>query len=344
MTILVIGGGKMGMSHLALLTHYLGKSNVALCDTSFWIQHLYRMLGYKTFSDVDVAASVLDSLQGVLIATPTKSHASLLRWAIRKRLPCFVEKPLTLDYAASSQLQALAASEKVPVQVGFVLRYLTAFQRLRYLVLSGRLGSVLDYNASMRGNVISRTPNERAWQGRYALGGGCLNEYGPHVIDLCRFIFGSVSQVASAETASIFCAHADDRAEFVLEHISGGKGEIIIDWCDLTKRKSVVEFNVRFKTADVRVDNSSIEIRWSASCSFSKAERLELESLPLPANVDFYLRGEEFSLELEDFLETCTGRQFGARQVLSSDTTPRLEDGYAVDRLIHQIAEKAGLR
>ena len=34
MTILVIGGGKMGMSHLALATQYVGKGNVALCDGS----------------------------------------------------------------------------------------------------------------------------------------------------------------------------------------------------------------------------------------------------------------------------------------------------------------------
>ena len=344
MTILVIGGGKMGMSHLALATQYVGKGNVALCDTKLSTRILFRLLGYKTFADVDAAAAAVDRLEGVLIATPTPSHAPLAKWAIGKGVPCFVEKPLTLNVAASNELKALATAKGVPVQVGFVLRYVASFQRLRHLVQGGQLGAMLGYTASMRGNVILKPPAPDSWQGHFNRGGGCLNEYGPHIIDLCQFIFGAVERVDDVRMTQVFCTHADDRIDFGWSHRNGSAGKVEVDWCDTTKRKSVVEFKVKFEHAEVRVDNSAVEITWNADCPMDQDKRLEIDAPIRPSNVAYYLRGEEFSLELEEFLGTCVGRRLSVDDSLPADTTARLEDGCEVDRLIDEIARKAGLK
>ncbi len=344
MTILVIGGGKMGMSHLALASQYVGKSNVSLCDTKLSTRILFRLLGYTTFRDIDTAASSIDCLEGVLIATPTPSHARLVKWAINKGVPCFVEKPLTLDVAASTELKALAAAKGVTVQVGFVLRYVASFQRLRHLVSSCSLGAMLGYTATMRGNVILKPPAANSWQGHFKQGGGCLNEYGPHIIDLCQFIFGGLDDVRDVRMTHVFCTHADDRIDFGWTHVNGTMGKVLIDWCDITKRKSVVEFNVKFEHAEVRVDNSTVEIKWNEGCMPPDDKRLEIDAPILPSNVSYYLRGEEFSLELEEFLGACIGRQFSVDVSLPGDTTARLEDGCEVDRLIDVIARKAGLK
>jgi predicted dehydrogenase len=344
MTILVIGGGKMGMSHLALATQYVGKGNVALCDTKFSTRILFRLLGYKTYADIDVAASKVDRLDGVLIATPTPSHASLAKWAISKGVPCFIEKPLTLNVEASTELNSLAAAKGVPVQVGFVLRYVASFQRLRHLVQGGELGAMLDYTASMRGNVILKPPAAGSWQGQFTMGGGCLNEYGPHIIDLCQFIFGAVDRVGDVHMTQVFSSHADDRIDFGWSHRNGSAGKLEIDWCDTTKRKSVVEFKVKFEHAEVRVDNSAVEIKWNDDCTIPADKRLEIDAPIRPSNVVYYLRGEEFSLELEEFLGTCVGRRLSVDGSIPADTTARLEDGYEVDRLIDEIARKAGLK
>ena len=344
MAVLIVGGGKMGMSHLALATKYLGKSNVALCDTKLSTRVFFGLLGYKTFASVDVAASSLDCLEGVLIATPTPSHALLARWAISRGVTCFVEKPLTLDVNASNELKTLAAATGVSVQVGFVLRYIASFLRLRNLVQSKQLGEMLDYTASMRGNVILKPPAADSWQGQFKMGGGCLNEYGPHIIDLCQFIFGPVVHVSDVRMTHVFCTHADDRIYFGWCHRNGSTGKVEIDWCDTTKRKSVVEFKVKFEHAEVRVDNSAVDITWHPDCRIAEYERQEIDAPIRPLNVAYYLRGEEFSLELEEFLGTCVGRKLSVDDTLPADITARLEDGYEVDRLIDRIAIKAGLK
>jgi predicted dehydrogenase len=334
----------MGMSHLALATQYVGKCNIALCDSKLSTRLLFRFLGYKTFQSVDIAAKNIDRLTGVIIATPTPSHAQLTRWAIKKKVPCFVEKPLTLDVTNSTDLKALAEAEGMTVQVGFVMRYVASFQRLRKLVKNGLLGPLLSYTASMRGNVITTPPASNNWQGDFARGGGCLNEYGPHIIDVSRFIFGSILEVSTVQMERIYCNSADDRISITWIHESSIHGQIDIDWCDSSKRKSVMEFNVNFAHASVRVDNSTVEIKWKDDSPLSLESRQEIDEPVQPHNVSYYLRGEEFSLELEDFLSTCVGNRLSVEEALPDNITPRLEDGCEVDRLIFEISKKAGLK
>lgn len=344
MSILVVGGGKMGMSHLALISRYVGKAHVALCDTKRVTRTVFRLLGYQTFGSVDAALKALGRVDGVLIATPTPAHAPLARWAIARNVPFFVEKPLTLDCALSRDLVSLADAAGVSSQMGFVLRYVASFRRLQVLMAEGRFGAVQSYTASMNGEVITKPLADEDWRGDFRRGGGCLNEYGPHVIDLCRFIFGPVAEIASAEKDQRFSTHADDRFSLLWRHESGVEGRVDADWCSAGKRKSVIEFRVECEHARMRVDNSAIEIEWRANAPVSVEERAELEIQPRPPNVGFYLRGEEFSLEIEDFLTACLGRDFHAASSRKDTKAPDLADGFEVDSLIDAIAVKAGLK
>jgi scyllo-inositol 2-dehydrogenase (NADP+) len=348
MTLLIVGGGKMGMSHLALCTPYVGKDNIALCDTQFLTRKFFQYLGYKAFASVDQAAAKLDRIAGIVVATPTSSHAALGSWALERKIPVFIEKPLTLDVAASDELTRIAADCDVPAQVGFVMRYVASFQRLRALVRDGDLGRIHGYSASMRGNVMTAPPAEDHWQGNFARGGGCLNEYGPHIIDLCRFIFGPVTNVSEAKATHVHSVNADDRTEVEWTHAAecGDEvtGQLLIDWADSSKRKSVIEFIVDFEAARLRVDNSTVDVEWRTGPVETQDKRSQIDFSVDPANVDFYLRGEEFSLELEDFLTTIGYGEPRVRPSLSIDTIARLEDGREVDKLIDLIARKAGLK
>lgn len=349
MMILVVGGGKMGMSHLALCSAYLNKSSVALCDTSWTTRRLFSYLGFRVFSHVEDALENLGRIDGVIIATPTKSHYVLAQWAIENRIPVFVEKPLTLDPDKSHFLASIASSQEVATQVGFVMRYIATFQRLRDLVQEEKLGRVLHYSASMLGNVMTKPPKAGNWQGIFSKGGGCLNEYGPHIIDLSCFIFGRVAQINLATAKSIHCPEADDRMEIQWQHSSGFvghdiPGNLVIDWSDPSKRKSVIEFNVCCEFATLRVDNSAVEIKWRPDIRLRESQIEEVEAYVRPMNVKYYLRGEEFSLEIAEFLETCTSQKMVDPGARHTHTVPTLHDGYEVDRLIDLIASKAGLK
>ena len=329
----------MGMSHLALLTHYVGKNNVTLCDTKLSTRALFKLLGFRTSASPERALRAFGKPDGVLIATPTSSHAPLAHWAIDYKIPFFVEKPLTLDIEASKMLLDAAVVNAVPAQMGFVLRYIASFKRLRELVAENRLGTLRRYSASMRGNVISKPLAPENWQGDFIRGGGCLNEYGPHILDMCHYIFGRVSAVSDVETRSVHSAKADDRVSLTLNHEIGTSGRVDIDWSDISKRKSVLEIRVEFEHATVRADNSAFEINFHDTARLTAEERETMSKPCLPRNVGFYLRGEEFSLEIEDFLAVCR-RSCGEMPIM----LPSLSDGYEVDRLIHETAVMGGLK
>lgn len=333
----------MGLSHLAIAGRIAGHLNVAVCESNRLIRFLYSRLNIRSYPSIKVALAIDREINGAIIATPTSSHYAISKTCLEQSIPCFIEKPLTLNVTQSKELMDLASSKNVYTQMGFVLRYVSTFSRLHDLVNTGSLGFVRSYRASMNGNVITK-PDSKSWRTNFSAGGGCLNEYGPHLIDLCRFIFGDVKSVLSAEKGQTHSVLADDQIAFNWIHASDVAAEIKLDWCDPTMRKSVIQFDVDFEHARVIGDNSALHFNFHSASSFSREQRDQISEPLVPPKVSFYLRGEEYSLQLEDFIGQCTGINHRADWNFGLANRAQLKDGLAVDLLIESIAMKAGLQ
>jgi predicted dehydrogenase len=84
--------------------------------------------------------AALGDVDGVVVATPTVTHASVAAEALDLGVPVFVEKPLTADVGAARRLAALAPDRL------FVMdkwRYHPGVQELARIARSGELGSVV---------------------------------------------------------------------------------------------------------------------------------------------------------------------------------------------------------
>lgn len=333
----------MGLSHLAIISKIIGPNFVSLCDPSWSTRFIFRKFKYKTFSSLDDAFNSGMPISGVVVATPTSYHYELAKSAILRSIPCFIEKPLTLDVYKSRELADLARQNNVYTQMGFVLRFVSSFNRLHSLAETGVLGKVCSYVARMSGNVITKSDNN-GWRTNFAAGGGCLNEYGPHLIDLCRFIFGEISELSTATKGHVYSSNADDMIDFTWVHSSGCIGEVFLNWCDKSKRKSVIEFEVEFEHAIVTANNSALKVSFKDSVPLTPEQMLEISMLDVPPRVSYYLRGEEFSLQLETFSENCLHRKYRADEKFGIGSQALIEDGVAVDILIDSIATKVGLQ
>ena len=91
--------------------------------------------------DADVAFAD-PQVAGVIIASPTDTHAELIEAASRAGKAVFCEKPIDLDIARIET--ALAAVEKagVVLMVGFNRRFDPSFAALRVAVREGQIGAV----------------------------------------------------------------------------------------------------------------------------------------------------------------------------------------------------------
>ena len=81
----------------------------------------------------------LPEVDGIVIATPTTTHATVIEQALERGVPVFVEKPLTNDPAAADRLAA-AAGERLFVMDKW--RYHPGVELLRDLARDGSLGAV----------------------------------------------------------------------------------------------------------------------------------------------------------------------------------------------------------
>ncbi len=83
-----------------------------------------------------------DELDGVLLATPVRSHAELAIRVLGAGKHCFVEKPLAQSLAdAQRVLDAAAASGRV-LMVGHLLEYHPGVRALAQLIAAGELGRI----------------------------------------------------------------------------------------------------------------------------------------------------------------------------------------------------------
>lgn len=341
MSILIVGGGKMGLSHMAILNRLLDNGEVALCDPSRLSRYVFGKLGIPTFKSLDNALQDPKRWRGAVVATPTSSHFPIAQALLQQGIPCFIEKPLTLNPAHSQTLADLQQRQGALVQMGLVTRFIQPFVRLRNITRQGLLGRPLRYRARMMGNVVTQ-PDNGSWRTDFQRGGGCLNEYGPHLLDLCRSIFGDVRVLDSAKFGQVHSTRGDDSFEIGWTHASGAEGALWLDWCDTSRRKSAMDFQVDFEHGQVRANNAELSVHLHPGAVIDPVQQAALHAPVLPYPVNFYLRGEEFSLQLEIFLQQVLGRPL-LRADIDPGMAASIQDGLAVDSLIKDIAVMGAL-
>ncbi len=341
MSILVVGGGKMGLSHMAILNRLMDKGSVAVCDPSRLSRFIFGRLGIATYRSLDDALKSPVAWRGAVIATPTSTHFPLAKTLLERRIPCFIEKPLTLNTAHSQILAELQRSSGTVVQMGLVTRFIQPFVQLRRITASGVLGRPLRYRARMLGNVVTK-PDSGSWRTDFKHGGGCLNEYGPHLLDLCRAIFGDVQALDSARYGQVHSTRCDDSFDVAWTHTSGTSAALVLNWCDTTRRKSAMDFEAVYEHGVVHANNAELRVQIHDNAPLDTAQRAALQARVLPYPVNFYLRGEEFSLQLEVFLQQVMGRRLLLADI-AEDSAASIQDGLAVDQLIQDIAAMGNL-
>ena len=106
--IAVVGLGKMGLSHLAIVDANPDLELAAVCDSAGYVLGvLKKYTGARTYSDYDAMLREVE-LDAVLIATPSRTHSSMVRAALERELHVFCEKPFTLSVSDGEELTALA--------------------------------------------------------------------------------------------------------------------------------------------------------------------------------------------------------------------------------------------
>lgn len=209
MKALFFGLGGIGQRHLRNLSALLGddlelhayrvrRENLRLTDTLEVGGH-----DLETSYDVTVHASVEQALaqrpDAAFICNPTSMHAQTALACVNAGVPVFIEKPVADDLVGIEPLLRAAATNPVPVYVGFQLRFHPAVRYTRAMLERGALGRII----SVRAEIAEFLPNwhryedyRRGYAARAELGGGVIATQ-THEIDLLCWFFGLPESVST---------------------------------------------------------------------------------------------------------------------------------------------------
>ncbi|SDS90747.1 Gfo/Idh/MocA family protein [Microlunatus soli] len=201
MRIGLVGTGRIGAFHASTLAGLDQVDEVVLTDAvPGAAETLAAEHGYGTAPDVD---TLLGQVDGVVITTPTTTHAALLRQTVAAGLPTFCEKPVAMTLDESIELVDLVESSTVPVQIGFQRRFDTGYRRARDAVRSGDLGFV----HTLRANTHDQAPPPAAY---IPTSGGLFRDCSIHDFDIIRFVTGR-------EVLSVYGVGANKGDDFFTE-------------------------------------------------------------------------------------------------------------------------------
>lgn len=299
----VVGLGKMGLSHHALL-HAHPDVEVVACDSSRYVLGvLQKNTDVKTYGDYDAMLARAD-LDAVVIATPSSAHAPMVRSAFERGLHVFCEKPLTLSPADTDQLCQMGGERGLVTQVGYHNRFVAAFREVRSLLDAGAIGEVTHILGEAYGPVVLKQKGG-TWRTQRSEGGGALFDYAAHVINLINWYLGEPSSVGGTALPRVFSRDTDDAAFSTFRFPGGKTGQLSVYWSDESFRKMTTRVTIWGTAGRIFADRQECQVylRDTAPIPPGYGQGWNVRyTTELTEPVWFYLRGEEYSSQIESFV------------------------------------------
>jgi predicted dehydrogenase len=333
----IIGVGRMGLTHLSIYGGHPFLKVTAAADGTSLITHAiskYRT-DIKLYDDYQKMLRN-EELDAVLIATPPHLHAPMIEAALERNLSIFVEKPFTLDAVEARGFAERSVAQKEAFhQVGYVYRYADVFIKLKQLIQSSLLGRIMSFQAEMHGCTVVKKENGAGWRGLRKTGGGCLNEFGSHAVDMMVNLFGKPSKVVGSCLLPIYSDRVEDLVRSTFVYDNGVVGGLYVNWSDPSYRKPMLLLDILGDRGRIRADLYGLKIYMNNDNSLYKKGWNTINLPELMNPVPFYVRGVEFTRQLYAFAE-------GVRNP-GGPNTCSFADGAATQEVIDMIFADANV-
>lgn len=316
----IVGLGKMGLSHQSILGAHPDVELVGICDSNTYVLGLLKKYtGVPTYSHL---STMLDEARpdALVVATPPRSHASMVQAAVDRGIHVFCEKPFTLSAAEGGLLAADAESKGLVTQVGYHNRFVGAFGEVKRLLEAGAIGEVTHVLAEAYGPVVLR-PQGSTWRSRTAEGGGCLHDYAAHVINLVNWYLGEPTGVGGTVLNQVFSREIDDEVSSTLYFPRGTTAQVSVNWSDESVRKMTTRLTLWGTAGRIFADRQECHAYLREDAVVPDGYRTGWNvkhTTELTRPVGFYLRGEEYSDELDHFVRRVGSRTTGGENSFAS--------------------------
>ncbi|MEL6201968.1 MAG: inositol 2-dehydrogenase [Pseudomonadota bacterium] len=290
----VLGVGRIGRVHALTISKNKAARLAAVADAMPKAANEVADQYDCPVQSIDEIACRAD-IDGVVICTPTDTHADLIEQFARAGKAIFCEKPIDLSVDRVRTCLAVVEECPVPLMLGFNRRFDAEMATLRQTAQSGAIGDVELVQ------ITSRDPAPPPI-GYIKVSGGIFRDMMIHDFDMARFILGEDPVSVSAQGSvlvdpEIGTAGDFDTATAILK-TSSGKQAIITN-----SRRASYGYDQR---VEVHGSKGMAQITNHRETSVEVATGEGFKREPLKAFfMERYMRAYES--ELDAFIETVKG-------------------------------------
>ncbi|MFJ9500687.1 inositol 2-dehydrogenase [Brevibacillus centrosporus] len=189
----VLGLGRLGYWHAEnLAAKVKGAKLASVVDPlAGQAEKVARELGVAAFSQFPEEVMADPAIDAVIIATPTSTHAEMIKLAATHGKHIFVEKPITSRLDLADELIEVIEKQGVHCMVGFMRRFDPAYAEAKRRIFAGDIGKPIYYKG------ISRDPGSPPPEFiRHS--GGIFLDLSIHDYDIARFLLDAEVESVSA--------------------------------------------------------------------------------------------------------------------------------------------------
>ena len=256
LTGVLIGCGGIARRHLAVVAELPHVSIAAVCDLSAArAEAMAERFGIaKWYSNYEQLLAEIDP-DLVHITTSPSSHFPIAKACLAAKLNVFCEKPITTTYQEFQELKTLATKGGCLLVENHNFRFHSSIRRIRDLVLSGKLGDVVDVRVFLSANITapgSAFIDRNAPHYSLALRGGAIGDFLTHIAYLTYMFAGPMIDVRTIWTKHLkdLPLPADEfraliKGESATAHVSfSGNAKPYGFWIRVTGTQMQVEANL----------------------------------------------------------------------------------------------------
>jgi predicted dehydrogenase len=272
-----------------------------------------------------------------IVANPTIHHTEAVSHLIEKNVHVFVEKPFTTHPDLGEKILKELEGKHLVNQVGYVLRFNDIILEIKELLTQKALGDLISFKIEMKGPTIIRK-TKGGWRGKSTKGGGCLYDFASHGIDLSNYFFGEPSEITGSVLKTIYSEDAEDAVFSTFLYPEGTVGSLLVNWSDSSNRKPTYKVDIHGIKGRIIADLHAYKVFFDKDPGVDGFvqgwNNRYLTDISKP--VRFYLRGYEFTKQLDYFIDNVIAGKVGN---LSS-----FADGVITDRIIDRIRQDSMVR
>src|SRR3954463_10405800 len=182
----IIGFGRIGAEHAGWISRCKNARVVAVADATPARQELARSRSLLVYPEISGLIGD-ESVDAVLVATPTAMHFDHVQLALNANKHVLVEKPMALDLDGARRLAELAERKNLLLCVFQNRRWDIDYLTVKKHVQSGIFGKIINIESRLGqwASCVGPAAKEYrpGWRNEAAFGGGGLFDWGSHFID-----------------------------------------------------------------------------------------------------------------------------------------------------------------